>query len=411
MTAFTKKSIAITVTDGVPFTQTADGNLVVHGTAAITSPASAGIVSWEHNRSGSAAGDLAMSGVIGVRLDPGDTLVVAKSVPGQDQREGYFPAPGRSQYAEMLSVVCVDWGPQKEPFLRPPAIGFGPAAEAMRKVPLFESRLRVDQLPSVIDMSRIPNAPPLAVSERLFSDFGGDIFSGWSTNRRTPNAQHPGYGVYLSAMVGIALLWANSTIPWREKVRLVRGLSQWGFDLGGAFAGGRDNRSCDGGHMLARKPLIQFLGWLLRDRLFMDPSASLGRPSFAEDFAFTDGTWWDGTTKGLYHKTQEHNCLVREPWTWSGTEKFLLSYMGQVVGGQIGIAVAMHLLGLAHQHSQPLQSIVNNWMAPRLATVQAMEAVGVELPFGEDYTVGYGVGVARAAWLQVQAGARPGVQP
>lgn len=412
----TKGSLWIDLPDTLPVHVAADGNLTVRGGKGVVCQTNANSVVI--NRRGFATSDM-------MRIDPAKDWVElgVATIFGRDdtdgpQRPNYWDVPGRSSVSEMLAVVCVNW-PEfpSEPFLRPPAIGMGVVAGALRERPILLSEL-VGKLPSVIDLDKLYGldgkkivVPPIGFYERMHGDFCGDIYSGWSTDTRTPDNQHPGYGTYLLALTSqIYVVLCSKNYTREQKMPLVAAMCQWGMDLDGAFGDGRDNSYANGGHMVGRKGMCEFFGHMLNDKRLMGLTAKLGRV-FAEDHVFQRGeagnSWWFQGWRATWQHSHAAEFIQRPPSTWSESEKLRFGYIYQVVGAMIGTALAFQLMGRSGHLGWPVYHMCSQWMhgMPKRAADQ-LAAEGFTTQTGQDYAVGQGAGMCSAAWRQVMQGAR-----
>lgn len=79
-----------------------------------------------------------------------------------------------------------------------------------------------------------------------------------------------------------------------------------------------------------------------------------------------------------------------------------MSYMNQVIGSQVGTALAMRLMGLQREMGSAFVGAVAQWMdGPPAEAVDELRAQGMTFPWGSDYTVGPGAGVCATAWRSV----------
>lgn len=406
MTTFTKKSISVSFSDRIPCTVTYDGNLILHLTKRegerVTAGAGAQLVGIRPRGYGvESLRTVAEIAPNGAHLDPGEaavfaSLASAQTAPGTHwDRPSYWSVPTRSSIAEMLAVVCVPWLRQPRDVLRPPAVGMSPTAIHMRSTPVFTDRINLRLLPSVIEDW---TGPDFAYYERLFGDFSGDIYSGWSTDTRTPGLQHPGYGTAMAAAVSQALLMLCRKVPIEQKRRLAICLVQWGIDLAGAFSDGRDNSAVGGGHMAGRKALVVLAGHLLGEDPMRNPTAYIGK-RFMEDNAFSETGWRH--SDGAYAQAG--------PWSeqrlWPAMLKTnAMNYADQVTGAQIGTALAMKLMGLTPQMGVHHYEWCRAWMDDMTSDAHPVRACyaknGVGQAWQTDYAEGGGVGECKKAWLR-----------
>ncbi len=341
---------------------------------------------------------------------PGDALVVASTGSG---RGGYWDAPGRSVVDEMLAVVFVPYrvGPG---LLRPPALGNSDLARFLRSIPIPESAVHVERLPSVVDVAALPvdwaawgaAEPTIPYLTALLQPFCGECYDGWATDTRTPDHQHPGYGTAYASVVSQALVQLCSTASLDAKRPLALAVAQRGLDLVGAFCDGRRNYPL-GGHSAGRKALIVLTGHMIGVEAIADPTAFLG-PVFQEDGCYSTQAWWfSGWTAGWRYSIATGSKLADPPATWGPVDAvahdswawMVVGYMPQVVGAQVGTALAMRLLGRTREMGTAFDGLVGQWMAgpPTWADAQ-LRAVGITLPWGSDYAMARGAGFCAAAW-------------
>ena len=327
-----------------------------------------------------------------------------QGAPGETWNRGsYWSVPGRSSIDSMQAYVFVSWDPTTAGDCFAPALGDGQIARFMRSVPIPVARVNVGKLPSAIDLKGLPNVMPFDYYERLFAKFCGDIYAGWSTDTRTPDLQHPGYGAYLASVVSQALVMLCSTEPAASKAKLATAMAAWGLDLAGAYADGRDCGSANGGHMLGRKALIMLAGYLLGVEPLTNPNAYVGK-KFAEDDVFYETEWWESHLgRSGWRRNAGDNFLNRHPSTWSTDaygEKWRWRYIEQVVGAEIGTALAMGLMGLHPQFGWNCYQMCQNWME-KSKPIAITGQQALDVAWGQDYAVGGGAGMCAAAWRQV----------
>lgn len=339
---------------------------------------------------------------------PCDALIVTSTAsPGS--REAYWSVPGGSAVDEMMAVVFVPF-PVQAGLLRPPALGDGFLPRFLRSMPVPESAIDLAKLPSVVDVDALQlppgygnSKPGFAYYERLFADFCGEAYDGWGTALGTPHAQHPGYGTNLAFCVSQALVMCCSKAPLEQKRALATSLVQWGFDLAGAWADGRRNEA-NGGHMQGRRALLIFSGHLLGVP-WSDPSAFVPMTTQEEHAYYTrePAAWWFGWRYGWRPRSDVAPFLHRHPSQWTTGERgerfFVQGYLQHGVGAQIGTALAMRLMGLERQMGEAHAGMVEQWMqGPPPAARAELEAIGIVLPWGSDYSLGGGGGLCSAAW-------------
>jgi hypothetical protein len=341
----------------------------------------------------------------------GDALIVADKVAPGTGRRGYWSnTDGRSACSEMLPVVFVRY-PVAPGMLRPPAIGNSSLCAMLRSFPLQESSVDAARFPSVIDIDALevdwskwgsgnPNdRPDFANMAAVFDRFCGDVYNGWSTDTRTPDSQHPGYGSHLAGAVSQALVLLCSKSQSKHSLALA--ITQWGLDLAGAYSDGR-MAEANGGHCAGRKALILAAAHALG---LPDVLSFLGSPSdyqFQEDIAYctTFGWWFPCWITAWRHNPNQH-IVGRSPTTWTAEDKRLFGYISQVVGAQVGTALAVRLMGRTRQMGWIFDRMVEQWMqGPPAEAQEALQAADVTIPWGTDYSIVRGLGMCAAAWRQ-----------
>lgn len=345
-----------------------------------------------------------------------DALIVASTYNSSQGREQYWSAPGRSAVDEMMAVVFVPYVAQPN-LLRPPAVGNNWLARFFRGHPIPEAAVDVARLPSVIDIEAMGinwqlwghQRPSIQYLTGMLGAFGGDCFDGWSTDTKTPDFQHPGYGSYYSGVVSQALVSLCSTDSDEDKRPLAIAVAQRGLDLVGVFADGRYNYP-NGGHAQGRKALLIMCGYLLKVRPFEDPNRFIGL-KFQEDGAFRAGTWWFGGGWDAVwgFKTNppfNGEGFATPPSTWGdphspthSTFAWTTAYMNQVCGSQVGTAVAMHLCGLGDEMGVSYMRMITQWMeGPPQSAINELAAAGIEYAWGTDYGPDRGRTFCSTAW-------------
>jgi hypothetical protein len=349
------------------------------------------------------------------RFYAGDTVILA--LPGSG-RGSYWDVPGRSAVTQMMAVVFVSY-PLTPGLFRPPAIGNNIIARFFRTAPIPESKVNLNNLPSVIDVNNLPvdwtgwgkSKPTIPYLTNLLSKFGGDCYDGWSTDTRTPDTQHPGYGTYYASIVSQALVQLCSTAPHEEKLPLALAVAQRGLDLAGAFADGRKNYP-SGGHMQGRKALIITAGVLMDIPPFQEPNLYLGKV-FQEDLCYEYQPWFaGGWTAGWKFKHDlpagSGTLLASNPTSWGDPNSpthstfawMVGGYMPQVVGSQIGTVLAMRLMKKTKEMGVYMDKMIEQWMNPVPEIVQPIQQAGINLPWGTDYAVSKGSTFCEKAWKQ-----------
>ena len=347
---------------------------------------------------------------------PLDALVIASTYDSSQGREEYWSVPGRSAVDEMMAVVFVPYAAQPN-LLRPPAVGNSWLSRFFRGHPIPEAAIDVARLPSVIDIEAMGinwqlwghQRPSFEYLTGMLGAFGGDCFDGWSTDTKTPDFQHPGYGSYYSGVVSQALVSLCSTDSDADKLPLAIAVAQRGLDLVGAFADGRFNYP-NGGHAQGRKALLIMCGYLLKVRPFENPNRYIGL-RFQEDSAFNEGTWWFGggwnavwgfnTSEGF-----NGSGFANPPSTWGdpnspnhSTWAWTTAYMNQVCGSQVGTAIAMHLCGLEDEMGLNYMHMIEQWMeGPPQSAIEELAAAGIEYDWGTDYGPDRGTTFCSTAW-------------
>ena len=187
----------------------------------------------------------------------------------------------------------------------------------------------------------------------------------------------------------------------------------------GAFADGRRQIPL-GGHCAGRKALVVLCGHLLGVEAFADPTTIVG-PVFQEDLCYHARTWWwGGWSAGWRYRLEvpgDGALLAQAPSTWGAVDAtqhntqawMVAGYLPQVVGAQVGTALAMRLLGRTREWSTDGHAMVTQWMSgpPPQADAQ-LRGVGITLPWGTDYALSKGVGFCAAAWRRAATGGAGG---
>lgn len=344
----------------------------------------------------------------GTKLQPGDSLVVLFR---------YEPHTAYSENDEALALVVVPFEVTAS-MMRPPAIGSPdhPLVGFLRSNPIHVPSPAdiIKRLPSIIDVNALPvqwgawatTRPSLQMLAAEFDSFCGELWQGWGTYYHTPSTQHPGYGRTLQFKVSQALCMLLSTDPIEQKLPLAYHLTQWGIDLVGAFAMGRDD-GANGGHMQARKALVIFSGHML-DVSWKNPTEFIPYGRFAEDELFVEVLprafpWgWRFGYRG--HSDVDISPLTQpiETWSmsWGAPAWYLGRYMPHTCGAQVGTALAFRLLGLDGMGAAH-RGMLEQWMQGPSAEVRAQLAARHQelgaIPWGTDYSED-SVGFCREAW-------------
>jgi hypothetical protein len=76
--------------------------------------------------------------------------------------------------------------------------------------------------------------------------------------------------------------------------------------------------------------------------------------------------------------------------------------MQHVLGCQVGTALAMKLMGLGYEMGESYMGMIEQWMqGPPPAEDAKLRAVGVNLPWGNSYEIGFPDQFNAKAWQQV----------
>lgn len=409
----TKGSMSVTLTDVINYYDNGDKFLVKPGpNCTITSFLGSGAV---YNPSGKNQLNIYGATVqLPLPMAALDSFVV---VNGGSDRSDYWPVPGRSSVMEALGIVFVpyDTGPG---LLSPPAIGNGPIARFLRSEPIPESLVDLDRLPRAVHVPSLPvnwqawgaAEPTIDYLTRLFAPFGGELYDGWSTDTRTPDRQHPGYGSYYASVVSQALVQLCSTISNEYKKPLAIALCNRALDLAGAFGDGRIGFA-NGGHCQGRKALIVLFGHLLDNRYFSDPNSIIGKV-FQEDDCFHARQWWrDNWTSGWKFNNanveMDGSKLTQPPSTWGSAASLshntfawaFNGYLSQVVGCQVGTALAMFLMNKTREMGIDHFKMVQQYMKGPSPEMDAeLRAAGINIDWGTDYALYKGATFCATAW-------------
>lgn len=342
-----------------------------------------------------------------VRCTAGDSLIIARRGQAGAARADYYPEPGKSEVHRMACVQFVGYPPHG-PLFRGFGIGGGQQIRDLRGSPIPQKLVRWHLLPSVIDLPPWQIDELLPFLERIFAGFCGEVRSEWGTETITPDMQNVGYGSRSASCVSMAGVLLCSTMPLARKRTLATRMIQWGLDLAGAFLDGRFNKS-NGGHMQGKKALVILAGHLLGFPDMADPDSR--NRNFQETAGYSEGTWWfGGDWSAVWHPfgPGSGEFVRRHPSTWTQDsggrrgERFFLSYAPQVLGCQVGTAVAMQLLGRKREMGLPYIRMIDQWMqGPPQAAIAELAAAGLSYPWGHDFVVGAGGGVCADAWRQV----------
>ncbi len=412
----TTESLNLTLSRRYPVSTAPDGNPIVHvGGDQVTVTYHDADLAWLNVR-GDIEG-MPPAATLPIEVRAGDSVILAKAGPPMVPRIGvYHDAPCKSEIHRMGVVTFVSYPQRSATTFRVAGIGGRIIGTILRNYEVPSDWLRLEKLPSVVTIHPEKLRTLAPYLERIFGGFCGEVRSGWGTETITPAFQHPGYGSYLSSCVSLGLTVLCSTIPITAKRKLAERMVQWGLDLAGAFADERVNTS-NGGHMQGRKALIILAGYLLNIPQMMYPDAI--NPDFQETQGYETkdrGWWWGGTWRHVWHPFDRGNgdFVASHPATWSHDatmpngnvsrgERFRLSYMNQVIGSQVGTALAMRLMGMQRQMGTAFIGAVGQWMeGPPAGPMADLAAQGMTFPWGTDYTVGPGAGICADAWRSVR---------
>lgn len=398
--------IHLAIEGDFPVTLAPDGNPIVHVGYGVAVVRHDGDDAWLNVR-GNVEG-MPPPAVHPARCAAGDALIVTRRGQAGAPRPNYYPEAGKSEVHRMACVQFVGYPPQG-PLFRAFGIGGGEQIRGLRGSPIPLELVGWHRLPSVIHLAPEVIDQLLPYLERIFAGFCGEVRSEWGTETITPDLQNVGYGSRAASCVSMAGVLLCSTMPLARKRTLALRVIQWGIDLAGAFLDGRFNKS-NGGHMQGKKALVIMAGHLLGVPLMANPDEA--NPNFQETSGYSEGTWWFGEWFWVWHPfgPGSGNFVQRPPATWTHDsggrrgERFFLSYAPQVLGCQVGTAVAMRLLGREREMGLPFVNMIDQWMqGPPQAAVRELAAAGLSYPWGHDYVVGMGGGVCAAAWRQISA--------
>jgi len=384
--------------EGVVATQTSDGSLIIHGQTTPFSIHHNG-TSLQIGRDGSATANLPATFETATEIPAGSSVIIEKSI-AIPSRGSYWDEVsvngenGRSVNQESMAIVQVPWGPQGTAVFRPPVLGSDILTQFLRNTPILESDVDLTKLPSVVVLPA--SAPSLEYLESKFEFYAGDHYSGWNTDTRTPGFQHPGYGSHMAGLVSEAMTTLCSTMAMEDKRVLATRMCQWGLDLAGAFASGRENWEADGGHMLGRTPLMILAGHLLGIGDLANPqtlfSANLVEADGNQYYSATDAWWYDSTPVDAWAKHWVRSGYVSSaPSTWTPQEIFDFSYIDQTVGAQVGSVLALRLMGLGNNMGASCEKVVEWFMngGPNSEGKLDLSGVGLgNVKWGESYAIG-----------------------
>lgn len=352
-------TLSINTTD---ITITNDGGVIAHRPCSV--------FPCQKNRAGDDSSDYVADAT---SLDTGEAAVSFRPYVAADNDERYrvFGTPGRSRHAESMAVVCVPWPKQSIPVFRPPAIGRpnNPIVSWFRRYPIPIAKMAMERLPK---LDLLPPGKATEVGRRILqrmARFSGDIWSGWSTDTRTPDLQHAGYGRDYAGDVSQALtVILDQGIDLEVRKALTIALVQRGIDMIGAFGDYRRNWMVDGGHMWGRWPLVVFAGYMLNIPECFYPSP-LQQADLVEFRAFYEArnAWWHGSSSGWVRGWNEPRFLDKHPSQWTTSERgerwAFNGYYPHVMGANLGLARALQHLGLTMSLSPAMFFCINEWCA------------------------------------------------
>lgn len=408
----TTESLNLTLSRRYPVSTAPDGNPIVHvGTDTVEVLSHDANFLWK-NIPGNVEG-MPMEQTVPLTCRAGDAVILARSGAAHVDRKPYHDAPCKSEIHRMGIVQFVSYPQHSSTTFRPCGIGVD-RSQVLRdyRVPL--EQMKLDRLPSVVSLQPETVRTLLPYLERLFGGFCGEVRDGWGTETITPAFQHPCYGGYLSNGVSLGLLMLVSTIPMTAKRVLAERMVQWGLDIGGAFYDKRVNTS-NGGHMQGRKALVILAGYLLGIDDMRNPDKVT--PHWQETIGYEtlERTWWFGGWRHIWHPFGYGSgwFVTTPPSQWTDDrvdsngntvrgQKFRMSYMNQVLGSQVGTALAMRLMGLQREMGSAFIGMVAQWMdGPPAGAMADLARAGMTFPWGTDYTVGPGAGICADAWRSV----------
>lgn len=310
--------------------------------------------------------------------------------------------PNSAQCDDMVSIHVVPWDTD-ENHITGPAIGsyFNPINYWLRcqtpSGPIISDLIKVDHLPSVIDIDSLPIAWGQFGKGKPTVDwaldqltFCGDIGDQWGLTAMPVNLMYP-YGREFAWRASVMLLLLCSNIDPAEKHRLAVRIAQASLDLCGAYLDGRVQET-DGGHYQGRKAII--IAGLHILGIPQDQWVFVLKGQFQEDLAYADlgplpwcPSWrygWRGHSSVPHPWSKPISQWAADPGRpiWYGN-----NYLHANVGVQIGTALAMKLMGLTHQMGRAHYGFVSQWMeGPSSTGAQVLASIGVTPPWGTDFT-------------------------
>ncbi|MCB9178971.1 MAG: hypothetical protein H6590_06075 [Flavobacteriales bacterium] len=386
--------MSLDVTGNTNVTTGPDGGLIVYGACTVQDAMK--------NIPGSNEADLTSEEV---DLEPGEGAVSLRAHNGSEdaaERLAVFNTAGRpSANAEAMAIVSVPWRLPLDPIFRPPVLGDpnNPIVAYLRSVPIPISRMNMRALPAIFDL---PGSLDVNAVIRKWAGFSGDCYSGWSTDTRTPDLQHSGYGSYYAGDLSVALtVLCAKGVSRSQKRTLAALLVQRGLDLMAAFADGRQNWMVDGGHMWGRWPLVIFAGIMLGIPQVFDP----GQPildnlveyrAFYEDQpqGWFQGAWWWGFPIGWKRGWSDDKFLWKHPSQWTTTANgnvwAFTGYFEHIMGAHVGIVMCFRAMGYRLALGGNMTRMVELWMSDLPASVAAAlnanDCSGVVSAWGHSYS-------------------------
>lgn len=343
-------------------------------------------------------------------LKAGDVLVIVRDAVNPNPRLIDWPqenSESRSRVDEMMAISFVPYKPV-DGQLTPPIVGrsSNPIIQFLRNNPIPRELVEagVSRLPRKFDLNLFNNDKPgFELLTKVFSDIWGDCYNGWSTDTNTPALQNPGYGRNISSWVSRAMIYALSTELPVDKLPLVTGMVDQGLSMAAAFADGRVNQA-DGGHMMSRKSLAIFAGWILNipPMMNIDWLGDIFQENSMNRFEPGKHWWFNESWTAMWRKNGAYRLpLDRPPATWTDNEKWnFQGYYWPSCGASIGTALAMKELGLTEAWSSAFSQAVWQYMQPIPPEVVAeLSAAGINFEWGLDWPAPWnGVGFQKQAW-------------
>ena len=260
----TTESLNLTLSRRYPVSAAADGGPIVHvGDDPVTVTAHDADMAWLNVR-GDVEG-MPPHRSLPIEVRAGDSLILAKEgmpmVPRNEPGHYYHDDKCKSEIHRMGVVTFVNYPQRSTQTFRVAGIGGGMIGSILRNYEVPMSWLRLDKLPSVVNIHPEKLRTLVPYLERIFAGFCGEVRSGWGTETITPAFQHPCYGSYLSSCVSLGMMPLCSTMPITGKRKLAELMVQWGLDLAGGVRGRarerlerRPHAGSQGAHHPGRSP-------------------------------------------------------------------------------------------------------------------------------------------------------------